>query len=111
MSDILRTGLQWLAGQLESSCSETVTYTQGATSVQVAATYGAKLLKLGEKFDGRVVHSDGDFMLNAATIKAAFAAKGATFTAPNRGDLIAVTFADGTTQKHLRYRIHTKKLQ
>lgn len=127
MSDFLRSGMEWLAGQLESNCSDNVTYTQGSVSVSVPATYGKKLLQLGAKYDSRLVYSDGDFLINAATIKAAFAAKGATFTSPNRGDLIAATFPDGTTQnhevsgppgephfqldpQHLRYRVHTKKV-
>lgn len=127
MGNLLQSGMQWLAGQLESYCSTSGTYTQGGVTVTVPMTYLKKLLRLSEKYDGRLVYSDGEVGINAATIQAAFVKQGATFTSPNRGDLIALTFPDGTTQNHevsgppgephfqldrfhLRYRIFTKKV-
>lgn len=38
MSNLLQTGASWLAGKLEDSVSNTVTYRRGGLSVSVAAT-------------------------------------------------------------------------
>jgi hypothetical protein len=123
----LKSGLAWLAGQMEAFESDTVTYTRGSVSVQVPATYGDKLLKLGQKFDGRVVFVEGEFLISCATIEAAFAAAGATYTAPQRGDVITAPAPDGVTAKYEvgappgephfqlrgvypRFRIHSKRI-
>lgn len=122
MADMMKAGLAWLSNQLDANASQTITYTRGATVVTVPAVYGKKLLRLSDKFDGRVATADEDFDVAAALIQAAFAAQGATFGAPKPGDRITATFPEGMQnhevkgpgsephfqldEYHLRYLIH-----
>jgi len=125
---MMRDGLAWLSDTLLQSevAGQTITYTRGATTVSLQATYGHKLLKLSEKFDSRLAYSDGDFEVSVSEIAEAFAAKSVTFTAPQRGDEIAAAFEDGTFRHevkapgnephfqrdtyHLLYLIHTQRI-
>lgn len=69
MADLLASGLDWLADQLLSHSSRTVTYQRGAASVSVAASVGRSLLKLGDSYGGvRMEWTDRDYLIRASDL-------------------------------------------
>jgi hypothetical protein len=84
MSDILRTGSDWLADQLKAHVSRTVVYRRGTAEVAVQATVGRTLLKLDDGYGGvRVEWTDRDFLIHAADL-----VLGAAVVLPERGDTV-----------------------
>jgi hypothetical protein len=71
MSDLLQTGQAWLAGQLQSYVSRSVTYTRGGTSLVIQATVGRTLLKLADDYGGVVMQmTDRDYLIPPASLAA-----------------------------------------
>ncbi len=98
MSDLLQTGLAWLAGKLKTYVSQTVVYWRGTASVSLAATFGrSEAERIDESGVGVRVESR-DFIVAAADL----VLDGAT-TTPRRGDAIVVT--EGAVQR--RYEVMT----
>lgn len=86
MPDILRTGTAWLTGQLQAHASEPVTYTRGAETIDVRATFGRKLFQLDDGQGGiRMEWTDKDFLIPVASL-----ALGGNFVVPRRGDEVRV---------------------
>lgn len=72
MTNMIKAGLTWLADQKKEHCTENVLYVRGATELLVAAEIGRSELEITDMTTGetRVVHSDRDFIINAADIAA-----------------------------------------
>ena len=84
MSNILQTGLAWLAGQLQTEVASTITYRRGTEFVTFAATLGSSLLKTTD-MSGRVKleRTDRDFIFPAALLDF-----GGGAVTPQRGDVV-----------------------
>jgi hypothetical protein len=82
-SDMLADGLAFLTEQLTDHAAKLVTYSRGSDSVEVRATWGAKLLKLSGEFDVRIEWTDMDFC-----IKASLLVLNGEQVIPRRGDMI-----------------------
>jgi hypothetical protein len=66
---MLSDGLAWLSDTLAEHAATTVRYSRGASSVEVPATFGAKLLKVAG-MDGmvRMEWTDMDFLIKASLL-------------------------------------------
>jgi hypothetical protein len=92
MTNLLRSGQEWLANQLKVHASSEVTYQRGVNQVQVQAMIGRTLLKLEDGYGG--VHmewTDRDFLIATADLILA-----GSPVLPERGDIIRET-ENGTT--------------
>ena len=93
MSDLLQTGANWLRDTMETSASQSVTYSRGSSSVTLTATFGHSLLKVADGHNGvRVVRTDRDFIIRSSAIDF-----GSGPVLPRRGDTIVCKADDGTT--------------
>lgn len=82
MSNLLANGVDWLAGQLKSFASSSITYTRGASSVTIDATIGRHALRsLGGLPDNEV-----DTSTTVVTFDAVDLNFGSGRTTPARGD-------------------------
>lgn len=87
MTDLLRTGAAWLAGQLKASAGRTVTYCRGAGTVSLTATVGRTLMRLADGQGGTFVEwTDRDYLFPAADLILS-----GSLTEPARGDQIRDT--------------------
>jgi hypothetical protein len=87
MTDLLQTGLDWLADQLKTYASRPVVYRREAYEVTVQATVGRTLLKLDDGYGGvRIEWTDRDFLIHAADLVI-----DGSPTLPERGDVIRET--------------------
>lgn len=92
MGDLLRTGLSWLADELEDQVSQEVTYRRGADAVTLNATFGSQLLNVTDRLGNtKVERTDRDFLIRAADL----VLSGVTVT-PQRGDQVEVTIGSVT---------------
>ena len=123
MSDLLRTGSDWLADRLKEHASRPVTYRRGASEVTLQATIGRTLLKLDDGYGGvRMVWTDRDFLIHASDLVLV-----GNQVLPERGDTVreavgAATFvyevlAPGqepawrwSDVSHKLLRVHTKRV-
>lgn len=86
MSNVLKTGLAWLTGQLRAHASESVTYTRGYDSIEgVPAVFGRKLLRITDETGIRVEWTDMDFLVAADDLVI-----DQTRLEPARGDVIHI---------------------
>lgn len=84
MADMLKSGVEWLANQLQEHVGRSVTYTRGAASVTLTVTLGRKLLKVGDDLGGlRMVMTDRDYIIVAADLVLS-----GSLTTPAKGDTI-----------------------
>lgn len=83
--DKLRT---WLPAQTQAIAGVTVTYTRGATSTSLTATFGRTAFSVGAEAQGaaRLIWGDRDYFLIAAAM--------ASLGVPRHGDRIAETIDD-----------------
>jgi len=92
MPNVLALGLAFLTDQLITHASELITYSRGASSVAIRATYGKKLLKIDDGEGGfRIEFTDMDFLIRASDLILS-----AVAITPERGDTIAITVGVGT---------------
>lgn len=91
-TNLLRTGLAWLTGQLNGFASEAVIYVdQEGNRIACRATLGNKLLKIDDMMGGwRIEWTDMDFLIPAASLVDPF---GETIV-PTRGDQVLLTIGD-----------------
>ncbi len=83
MSDMLKTGTQWLADQLMTFASSPVEYHRGdVASMPINATTGRTLFKVEEDGVQKVVWTDKDFIFKTEVLAAAGIAE------PQHGDRI-----------------------
>lgn len=91
-TNLLRTGLAWLTGQLKANASEAIVYARGYDSVECRATLGTKLLKLDDGMGGfRMEWTDLDFLIPAADLDF-----GDGPITPLRGDVVHLTISGGS---------------
>ena len=91
MTDLLQVGSDWLADQLKSHASRSVTYSRGAQSVAVNATIGKTEFEIED--DAGVVQriESRDFLIQAADLLL-----GGSITLPVAGDQIRETQGSNT---------------
>lgn len=85
MVNMLADGIDWLATQLKSFASSSITYTRGASSVSIAATIGRHVPRLLGSLEGGEV----DTFETVFTFDRADLNFGAGAVVPERGDVIA----------------------
>lgn len=96
MADLLATGLAWLAGQLKSNASETITYTRGTQSITIQATLAMQLMRTTDAHGNtKIERPDADFIITAADINF-----GAGQVEPATADVITRTY--GSVNKQFR---------
>lgn len=78
MPDMLDTAAAWLDAQLADNAAIEVTYTQGATAVDLAATIGKTVFEVADAYGGLVRVESRDYLVAAAALG----------LEPRRGDLI-----------------------
>ncbi len=124
MSDMLQSGIVALGQWLKDFAAQPITYSRGAESVDLLASYGAKLLKIDDGAGGiRMEWTDMDFVIPAADFHFPY---GDTIE-PQRGDLVHMTI-EGQVQSfevlpfgsepcwrwcdpyHVNIRVHTKHI-
>lgn len=119
MVNILSNGVSWLADQVGTNVTNTVTYSRGAQSVSLAAAIGRTNYRIADDYGSRLEHGDRDYLIRVAVLKL-----GGVATEPAVGDRI--TEADGSIYEVLppfgepawrysdpynfAYRVHTKKV-
>lgn len=69
MQDLIRKGLEWLAGTMASDAATTVTYETDSDSVEVAATRGRKEFEVENETGMSVTGHVVDFMISAAVLE------------------------------------------
>ena len=84
MSNILQTGMAWMAAQLQTGVAVTITYRRGTEFVSFVATLGSSLLKTTDT-SGRVKleRTDRDFIFAASLLNF-----GGGAVTPQRGDTV-----------------------
>lgn len=93
--DLFATGLAWQADRLYDHASSPIRYARGPDWVATRAVLGATLLKLDAGDGGvRMEWTDADFLIRPADL-----VLGGVATTPERGDVIEVADADGTTRR------------
>lgn len=116
MTDLLKSGSDWLATVQRTSVSQSVTYSRGPDSVSVLATIGTIRQEIVDEH-GRIFEVDGrDFLIDKTDL-----VLNAVEITPERGDTITqgtytyeVTSLGGEPpwrwfgRYHTRRRIHTK---
>jgi hypothetical protein len=89
-ADLLDAGMAWLAKKLERHAAKAVEYRRGAASVEVYATIGQTLLKLGDGYGGtRMEWTDRDYLIPAAKL-----VLGGVQVEPQMGDTVRETMGD-----------------
>ncbi len=83
MSDLLNTGVAWLAQQLAAHAAQSIAYTHSATTATLAAAVGQTTFAADRGDGGTVEWQSVDFVLPLADFVAA------GFTLPERDDRIA----------------------
>ena len=68
MSDLLKDGVVWLAGQLKAAASQTVQYVRGANSVQVAAVIGRSVFDVNDTAGGLLRLEARDYLIIPADL-------------------------------------------
>lgn len=68
MSNLLKTGLSYLASTLKSNASETVTYVRGASRATIQATFGKTPYKFESESGFQVGGEIIDFIFSAADL-------------------------------------------
>ena len=86
MSDLLKTGSDWLSGQLKSYASQSVTYARGAYSVTVDATVGRTIFDPGDGVATYQKWESRDYLIDTADL-----ILNGSQTLPARGDTITET--------------------
>jgi len=122
-TNVLKTGSDWLSGQLKSKIGTTVTYVRGDYSVSLTATVGSTSFDQADEFGIIERIESRDYLIDAADL-----VLNSVTVLPGRGDKIEET-QDGTTytyevmtldnQPAWRYsdsyrkklRIHTKQIE
>lgn len=124
MSDMLQKGIAWLGEKLKANASQPVTYTRGNQSVDLQASYGAKLLHIDDGMGGiRIEWTDADYKFLTADFHFPY---GDTID-PQRGDRVTATL-NGQAETfevlpfgnepcwrwcdpyHVNIRVHTKHI-
>lgn len=124
MTDLLKTGSDWLAGMMKTHAATQVTYTRSPNqSVTVYATFGKARFDVTDS-EGIVMQSaDRDFLIDVADL-----ILNSETTEPQAGDQISYAFAGGTETFevmrvngqaawdysdlfHKKYRIHTTRVK
>jgi len=121
MTDLLRSGVSWLAGIMRDRASQDITYLRGMEQVTLAATVGKTTYDLVDADTGAVQQVEArDYLFQAAELILA-----GSVTLPQPGDLIHETVGDaihvyqvlapeGQTvwryddPHRIRLRVHTK---
>jgi hypothetical protein len=120
MPDMLHDGLAWLAAQLTTFYSQTVTYTRpGLGSCALQATIGRTAFRTGDDRNTRLEWADVDFLIDASLLVI-----GAQTITPKTGDRIAWNARVYEVQPFngeqpfrpsdpfaIKLRIHTKRVQ
>lgn len=88
MADMLRTGLDWLAGQMITHASREVIYRRGNLTVTVSASVGQTLMKLGQDGQLWMQWTDRDYLIRTEDL--VFNEQQAY---PEKGDIIEDTVA------------------
>ena len=91
MSDLLKDGAVWLAGQLKAFASQTVQYVRGNSSVQVAATIGRSTFEVDNGAGGLLRLESRDYLIlpdDLVLLEQAIK--------PREGDRITETVGSGT---------------
>lgn len=120
MPDLLNTGVSWLAGKLNASASQSVTYTRGSRAIGsgLKATYGSTAFE-EDSTAGVIRWEAKDFIFTAAHLTLA-----SVVIEPERGDIITdhngnafrvlgqdgepcFKYMDGS---RLMVRVHTKQV-
>jgi hypothetical protein len=84
MSDLLNTGLDWLANQMTEHVSRLVTYRRGPDEVAVRAIIGRRKIRLDDGYGGvRIEWPDRDFIIRADLLVI-----GGNQIKPERGDKV-----------------------
>lgn len=92
MADLLKTGAEWLAGQLKAHAGHAIEYRRGGSSVALTAIHGRTLLKLSDDYGGvKMEHTDRDYLIASADLVLS-----GNPVLPQKGDVIAEE-EDGTT--------------
>ena len=87
MTDMLRTGQEWLANQLRTHASSPIVYVRGSDQVAVTAIIGRTLMKIEDGYGAiHMQWTDRDFLISPADLILA----GSVIT-PERGDTIRET--------------------
>lgn len=87
MTNLLRSGMDWLATQLKTQASSSVTYSRGTQSLTLAATLGRhRQADLGDQPGAEV-----DVSLTVMTFDAADLLLGGVLIKPERRDVVSFT--------------------
>jgi hypothetical protein len=94
MTDMLKTGLTWLAGQQKANVSELVTVFRGSSSFTALATFASQILRVSDRQGNtKVERAAADFIFTASDYNF-----GAGVVEPAAGDVIQFTFGTVTKQ-------------
>ncbi len=123
MANLLKTGADWLAGQLEDHASEVVEYVRGTAVCSLKAARGSSDFESLDEFGGAVLIRSVDFLVRRSRLDL-----GEGETEPAVGDLVIVCEGQktvtyevtpfGPNQQHFRpsdqnrqmWRIHTQRV-
>ena len=121
MTDLLKTGSDWLEDMRDTHATTSVEYCRDGDSVQVSATVGRTIFRINDAYGGDVRHVSRDYLILAADLVLA-----GSQTLPQQGDRIKEAVGDkvyvyevmspGGNEPDWRYcdayrktlRIHTK---
>ena len=94
MADMISSGLSWLAGQLKTNVSQTVTYKRGIQSVSIQATFASQILRTSDgQGNSKIERPDADFVFTTADLNF-----GSGVVEPAAGDIVQVVFGAVTKQ-------------
>ncbi len=68
MSDMIKTGVDWLANQMSAFASQTVTYSRGNDSVIINATFGSTDLSIADDYGSSIAGKVVDLIVAAASL-------------------------------------------
>ena len=68
MSDMIKTGVDWLANQMSAFASQTVTYSRGNDSVIINATFGSTDLSIADDYGSSIAGKVVDLIVTAANL-------------------------------------------
>lgn len=85
MSDLLQSGLAWLAAQVAAAASQPIVYQRGAHQAPIAATFGHSEFPVETSEGTRIEHTDRDFLFAAESL-----VLGGVRATPQKGDRITV---------------------
>ncbi len=66
MTDLLKTGVEWLAQARAAFCASPVTYRRGSASTSLSATLGQTEFEVEDDYGLRTTFTSTDFILSAA---------------------------------------------